>query len=120
MQLRHSAPEVRRALDEHDAAPCFGSLDGRCQARDAPADDQNASAGAFGQGRSAEAVHAPLVSVRYFMGRLIMVQNGKKTLHVVAADNTAEGEAIIVTGYRPDRRRWTDDFRRRRDEVPDL
>ena len=55
-----------------------------------------------------------------YPGRLIIVQNGKKTLHVVAADNTAEGEAIIVTGYRPDRRRWTDDFRRRRDEVPDL
>ena len=55
-----------------------------------------------------------------YPGRLIMVQNGKKALHVVAADNIPEGEAIIVTGYRPDRRRWTDDFRRRRDEVPDL
>lgn len=55
-----------------------------------------------------------------YPGRLIMSQSGKKHLHVVAADNLAGGEAIIVTGYRPDRRRWTEDFKRRRDEVPDL
>jgi hypothetical protein len=55
-----------------------------------------------------------------YPGRLILGQSGKKHLHVVAADNLADEEAIIVTSYRPDRRRWTDDFKRRRDEVPDL
>jgi hypothetical protein len=57
-----------------------------------------------------------------YPGRLITTttKGGKRPLHVVAADNLADGEVIIVTGYRPDRRRWTDDFKRRRDEVPDL
>ena len=55
-----------------------------------------------------------------YPGRLIMSRSGKKNLHVVVADNAPEGEAVVVTGYRPDRRRWTDDFKRRRDEVPDL
>ena len=55
-----------------------------------------------------------------YPGRLVMNQSGKKNLHVVVADNTSDEETIVVTGYRPDRRRWTDDFRRRRDEVPDL
>jgi len=60
------------------------------------------------------------VDIATYPGRLILYQTGKKHLHVVAADNQAEDQAIIVTGYRPDRRRWTDDFKRRRDEVPDL
>jgi hypothetical protein len=55
-----------------------------------------------------------------YPGRLIMFSSGKKNLHVVVADNTSDGEVIVVTGYRPDRRRWTDDLKRRRDEVPDL
>jgi hypothetical protein len=55
-----------------------------------------------------------------YPGRLVMNRGGKKNLHVVVADNIPDGETIVVTGYRPDRRRWTDDFKRRRDEVPDL
>jgi len=55
-----------------------------------------------------------------YPGRLIMFHSGKKNLHVVVADNSPDGEAVVVTGYRPDRRRWTDDLKRRRDEVPDL
>jgi hypothetical protein len=55
-----------------------------------------------------------------YPGRLVMHQSGKKNLHVVVADNAVDGETIVVTGYRPDRRRWTDDLKRRRDEVPDL
>ncbi len=55
-----------------------------------------------------------------YPGRLIMSRSGKKNLHVVVADNLQEGQAIVVTGYRPDRRRWSDDFKRRRDEMPDL
>lgn len=55
-----------------------------------------------------------------YPGRLIMHRNGKKNLHVVVADNIPERETIVVTGYRPDHRRWTNDLKRRRDEVPDL
>lgn len=55
-----------------------------------------------------------------YPARLILIQRGKRPLHLVAADNAADGETIIITGYRPDPTRWTDDFKRRRDEVPDL
>ena len=52
-----------------------------------------------------------------YPGRLILTQRGKRALHVVAADHQAVDEVIVITGYRPDRTRWTDDFRQRRDEV---
>jgi len=55
-----------------------------------------------------------------YPGRLIYTQRGKGPLHVVVADNEAEDQAIVITSYRPDRFRWTDDFRRRRDEVRDV
>ena len=55
-----------------------------------------------------------------YPGRLILAQRGKRPLHVVAADNTAGDEVIVITGYRPDRSRWTEDFKRRRDEVLDV
>ena len=55
-----------------------------------------------------------------YPGRLILAWRGKRPLHVVAADNLAGDEIIVITGYRPDRSRWTDDFKRRRDEVPDV
>jgi hypothetical protein len=55
-----------------------------------------------------------------YPGRLVLARRGKRPLHVVAADNKAEDMVIIVTGYRPDRARWTDDFKRRRDEVSGL
>ncbi|MCX6067525.1 MAG: DUF4258 domain-containing protein [Chloroflexi bacterium] len=55
-----------------------------------------------------------------YPGRLILAQRGKRPLHVVAADNIAGDEVIVITGYRPDRTRWMDDFKRRRDEVLDV
>jgi len=55
-----------------------------------------------------------------YQGRLVLARRGKRPLHIVAADNALENMVIIVTGYRPDRTRWTDDFRRRRDEVSGL
>ena len=55
-----------------------------------------------------------------YPGRLIMSWRGKRPLHIVAADNTAGDEVIVITAYRPDRSRWTDDFKRRRDEMSDV
>ena len=52
-----------------------------------------------------------------YSGRLILAQRGKRPLHVVAADNPMGDEVIVITGYRPDRTRWTEDFKQRRDEV---
>jgi hypothetical protein len=52
-----------------------------------------------------------------YPGRLVLTQPGKRPLHVVAADNLTADEVIVITGYRPDKSRWTDDFRQRRDEV---
>ena len=52
-----------------------------------------------------------------YPGRLVLTQRGKRPLHIVAADNRAMDEVIVITGYRPDRSRWTDDFKQRRDEV---
>ena len=52
-----------------------------------------------------------------YPGRLILAQRGKRPLHIVAADNETVDEVIVITGYRPDRSRWTDDFKQRRDEV---
>jgi hypothetical protein len=51
-----------------------------------------------------------------YPGRLILSRKGRR-LHVVAADHTEADEVIVITGYRPDRTRWTDDFKQRRDEV---
>lgn len=60
------------------------------------------------------------MDVAAYPGRLILTWRGKRPLHIVAADNSAGEEIIVITGYRPDRSRWTDDFKRRRDEVPDV
>jgi hypothetical protein len=55
-----------------------------------------------------------------YPARLVLAQRGRRSLHVVAADNLSDDEIIVITGYRPDPARWTEDFRRRRDEVPDV
>ena len=55
-----------------------------------------------------------------YPGRLILSRRGRRALHVVAADNLAGAETIVVTGYRPDPTRWTEDFKQRRDEVSGL
>lgn len=49
-----------------------------------------------------------------YPSRLILGWSGDRPLHVLAADNAAAGEIIVVTVYEPDRARWESDFRRRR------
>jgi hypothetical protein len=49
---------------------------------------------------------------------LKLAGKGRRAIHVVVAETPEE--RIVVTGYRPDRARWTEDFRRRRDDMPDL
>jgi hypothetical protein len=56
----------------------------------------------------------------HYPGRLILIRRGRRSLHVVAAENAADAETIIVTCYQPHRARWTEDFKQRRDEMPDV
>jgi hypothetical protein len=55
-----------------------------------------------------------------YPARLVLSRKGRRALHVVAADNVIDDEVIVITSYRPDPARWTEDFRRRRDEVLDV
>ncbi len=48
-----------------------------------------------------------------YPSRLVLGFVGGRPLHVVAADNTAGAETIIITVYEPDPRRWDESFRRR-------
>ncbi len=41
-----------------------------------------------------------------YPSRLVMAWSGKRPLHVVAADNTDEGETIVITVYEPDSDEW--------------
>ncbi len=50
----------------------------------------------------------------HYPGRLLLGGRGKRPLHVVLADNAADGESIIVTVYEPDRRYWEPGFKRRK------
>ncbi len=49
-----------------------------------------------------------------YPSRLILGWSGDRPLHVVAADNPAEGETIVITTYEPDPGQWDSDFKRRR------
>ena len=44
---------------------------------------------------------------------LILGWMGKRPLHVVAADNSADNETIVVTVYEPEQDKWSLDFKRR-------
>ena len=55
-----------------------------------------------------------------YPGRLILIRRGRRPLHVVAAENAVDDETIIVTCYQPHRARWTENFKQRRDEMPDV
>lgn len=46
-----------------------------------------------------------------YPSRLILGWRGKRPLHVVAADNHAAQETIIITVYQPDPDQWEPDFR---------
>jgi hypothetical protein len=49
-----------------------------------------------------------------YPSRLLLGWCGDRPVHVVAADNQAEGEIIIITVYEPDPQLWEADFRSRR------
>ena len=55
-----------------------------------------------------------------YPSRLVLIRRGKRSLHVVAAENTTSAETVIVTCYQPHRSRWTENFKQRRDEMPDV
>lgn len=38
---------------------------------------------------------------------------GQRPVHIVAADNSEEGEIVVITVYQPDSAIWTDGFTRR-------
>jgi len=49
-----------------------------------------------------------------YPGRLILGWTGNRPLHVVVADNEAEGTIIAITVYEPSPDLWEEDFRRRK------
>ncbi|MCB9456980.1 MAG: DUF4258 domain-containing protein [Anaerolineaceae bacterium] len=51
---------------------------------------------------------------RPFPSRLILGWVDNRPLHIVAADNDAANETIIITVYEPDPNIWNDDFRSKR------
>jgi len=48
-----------------------------------------------------------------FPSRLILAWVGGDPLHVVIADNQADGETIVITAYRPEPGVWDAGFRKR-------
>lgn len=48
-----------------------------------------------------------------YPSRLILGLLGKRPLHVVAADNAADNETIVITVYEPEQDKWSPDFKRR-------
>lgn len=51
---------------------------------------------------------------RPYPSRLVLGWSRGRPIHVVAADNEAEQEIIIITVYEPDPRLWDPTFRTRR------
>jgi hypothetical protein len=49
-----------------------------------------------------------------YPSRLLLGWVESRPIHVVAAENEADGETIVVTVYEPDPNRWEDEFRRRK------
>lgn len=49
-----------------------------------------------------------------YPSRLILGWRDDRSLHVVAADNVADQETIIITVYEPDPGQWDADFKRRK------
>lgn len=49
-----------------------------------------------------------------YPAHLLLGRRHKRPLHVVAADNAADDEAIVVTAYEPDAHYWKPGFRQRR------
>ena len=51
---------------------------------------------------------------RPYPSRLMLGWIGERPLHVVAADNPADSETIIITAYEPDPAMWEADFKRKK------
>lgn len=49
-----------------------------------------------------------------FPSRLISGKRGNRALHVVVAENVAEGETIVITAYEPDPAQWKSNLVERR------
>lgn len=49
-----------------------------------------------------------------YPSRLLLGWPGLRPIHVVAADNSAEQETVIITVYEPDPERWEPGFEKRR------
>lgn len=48
-----------------------------------------------------------------YPSRLVMGWLEKRPIHVVAADNLADNETIVITVYEPGQDKWSPDFKRR-------
>ena len=48
-----------------------------------------------------------------YPSRLMLGWIGRRPLHVVAADNVAGNETIVITVYEPDQDKWSPNFKRR-------
>ena len=57
---------------------------------------------------------APYPDDQPYPSRLLLGWRGTRPLHVVAADNAANDEEVVVTVYEPDPKLWDDEFRRRK------
>jgi hypothetical protein len=52
---------------------------------------------------------------RPYASRLILGWKGERPIHVVAADNNADDETIIITVYEPDPAMWQSDFKSKKE-----
>ena len=48
-------------------------------------------------------------------GGLLSAKRGQRPLHVVLAENTKEGERVVITVYEPDPAQWKAGFRSRKE-----
>ena len=49
-----------------------------------------------------------------FPSRLMLGRRGERPLHVVMAENTKEGELVVITVYEPDSSQWKSGFKGRK------
>lgn len=49
-----------------------------------------------------------------FPSRLMLGRRGERLLHVVMAENTKEGELVVITVYEPDPSQWKSGFKGRK------
>jgi len=49
-----------------------------------------------------------------YPSRLVLGFSKQRAIHIVAADNHAERETIVITVYEPDPKRWDSTLRKRR------